>query len=98
MNRVVDDSLAINIDFHLCQAIGLDAVVGGQVGGADYATNRHHLLLPVDLHQFCPFNQKVAVGKLTRHPRGQRGVQGGSTRGSSLAVQGGRTGLIEQVG
>jgi hypothetical protein len=98
VNRVVDDSLAVDIDFHLGQAIGLDAIVGGQIGGADYASNCHRLLLSVDLHHLRPLEQEVAIGKLASDTRGQGGIQGGTTRGGSLAVQSGRTGLIEHVG
>jgi hypothetical protein len=98
VDRVVHDTLAVDIDLHLSQAVGLDAVVGCQIGGADYAANRHHLFLSVDLHQLRPFHHEIAVGKLARHSRCQRGIESSGSRRSSLAIQGSRTCLVERIG
>src|SRR4051794_5948000 len=50
MNGVIDDSLAVDIDFHLRQAIRLNAIVIRQIGWANHPPHRHDLFLTVDLH------------------------------------------------
>ena len=91
MNGIVHHTFAIDIDFHLREAVGLNTVVGSQVRRADYSADGDGLLFAVHEDRLRTFDDEETIRQLPgdscRKSRGERRI----ARCSSLPIQSCRT-------
>src|SRR5580704_1039986 len=87
MDRVVDDSFTVHLDFHIRQARGQHGVGSVEIDGPDDATNVDDLIFRVHVQILSSFDNQVSVHQHVGHASRDGGGQGSVAAGGAFTIE-----------